>query len=91
MPQLDASLLLNETAQRDIKELEQINYAEQQQYQVFQQALQLLKSTVDEVERKICFTGTISGKISIIIPLQENRFLQAGKIIGYIITDEIHF
>lgn len=85
IPQLQASLLANENQQidkkKDIEELEHIIY---QQKINFRQALQTLKSTIDDWMKKYIVFSPTEGKISFIVPIQENQFLQAGKVIGFV-------
>ncbi|MBS1744612.1 MAG: HlyD family efflux transporter periplasmic adaptor subunit [Bacteroidetes bacterium] len=86
LPQLNASLITNETQQRDkIKELDQLDHDILQQPQDFLQALHSLKSDIDSWKKKFLIQSPINGNISFIIPLQENQYLQSGKIIGYVI------
>ncbi len=92
IPQLDADLLSNEMQQRDReKELDQLNHDMQRQPENFQQALQSLKSEVDDWKKKYILQSPINGKVSYIISFQENQFLQQGKLIGYITPDDSHF
>jgi len=85
LPQLESSLLSNEnlqTAKR--KEIDELEHNISQQKIIFQQALQTLKSLVDDWTRKYIIKAAVDGKVVFIIPLQENQFMQAGKTIGYI-------
>lgn len=85
LQQLASSLLSNEnqqvSKQRDIDELEHNN---SQQTTFFKQSVETLKSLTDEWMRKYVLKAPITGKVIFLIPLQENQFLQAGKIIGYV-------
>jgi len=83
--QLSASLLANETSQVDKeRDIAEIEHSISQQKSIFEQALQTLKSQVDDWIRKYIIVAPIAGKIVFIVPLQENQFLQNGKTIGYI-------
>ena len=92
IPQLEASLLSNESQRRDkIKELQKIDHDVEQQQLTFLQALQSLKSTVDDWKKKFVLQSPVYGKVFFTIPIQENQFLQQGKLIGYINPDDSHF
>jgi multidrug resistance efflux pump len=91
IPQFDASLLSNETEKRGkSRELDQIEHDISQQQLVFQQALQSLKSEVDDWKKKFILQSPLDGRVVFVIPLQENQFLQPGKLIGYINPDDSH-
>jgi multidrug resistance efflux pump len=83
--QFTSSLLENEDAQtgklRDIDELE---HSISQQKIIFHQELQTLKSLTDEWIRKFIIKAPVEGKITFIIPLQENQFIQTGKTLGFV-------
>lgn len=86
LPQLELSSLTNgnqQTAKQ--KEIDELEHAISQQKSIFQQALQTLKSLVDEWKRKYILTSPIAGRIVFSGPLQENQFIQVNKIIGYVI------
>ncbi len=92
LPQMQAYLISNETQRRDkLKLLDQIEHDSAQQQLTFQQALQSLKSAVDDWKRRFILQSPVEGKVFFIIPLQENQFLQQGKLIGYINPDDSHF
>lgn len=85
IPQLNASILTNETQQRDKqKEINQIEHDIAQQSIIFEQAMQTLKSKVDDWIKKYVLAAPLPGKISFTVPLQENQFLQSGKVIGFV-------
>jgi multidrug resistance efflux pump len=85
LPQLESSLLTNEIAQADkIKEINELEHTISQQKMIYQQASQTLKSLIDEWKRKYIISSPVDGKIAFIVPLQENQFLQSGKLIGYV-------
>jgi len=92
LPQLEASILSNETQIRDkSKEIEQINHDIIQQKVVFQQALQSLKSVTNDWIRKYVILAPIDGKVSFTVSMQENKLLQAGRVLGYINPSESRF
>lgn len=85
IPQLDASLLSNETQQRDKqKDIIELEHSISQQKIIFQQALQTLQSQVNDWKRKYLLLAPASGKLVLIVPLQENQFLKTGKLLGFI-------
>lgn len=92
IPQMESSLLTNENQKRDKqKEIDQLQHDIGQQQQIFQQALQSLKSTIDEWKKKYILESPVDGKVFFAVPLQENQFLQQGKLIGYINPEDSHF
>lgn len=92
LPQLEVSLIGNETQKRDkLKEIYQLNHDIAQQRIIFQQALQSLKSVIDDWKKRYVLQSPVDGNIFFIIPLQENQFLQPGKLIGYINPDDSRF
>ncbi|WPU95222.1 hypothetical protein SNE25_06755 [Mucilaginibacter sabulilitoris] len=92
IPQLKTSLLTNQTQKRDkLRELGQLNHDIAQQKVIFEQALQSLKSKVDDWITKYIIKAPISGKVSFTIPLQENQYLQFEKTIGYINPADTHY
>jgi HlyD family secretion protein len=85
IPQLESSLLTNENSQiAKQKEIDELEHTISQQKIIFQQALQTLKSLTDDWKRKYIITAPVNGKIVFMVPLQENQFMQAGKIIGFV-------
>jgi len=92
IPQMDASIISNQTQQRDKqKEIQQIEHDEAQQKIIFLQALQSLKSDTDDWIKKYTMQSPIDGKIFLLLPLQENRFLQAGRLLGYVKPPDTRF
>ena len=92
IPDLEAGLLSNETQKRDkLKELEQLDHDISQQKIVFQQALQSLKSSIGEWTRKYVLQSPIDGSVFFTISLQENQFLQQGRLLGYVTPNDSRF
>lgn len=88
LPQINASTISNENEQRaKQKEIYQLNHDVNQQKVIFEQALNTLKSAADDWMRKFILRSPINGKIVFIVPLQENRFLQQDKLLGYVVPD----
>ncbi|SEW52320.1 HlyD family secretion protein [Chitinophaga arvensicola] len=91
LPQLETSLLSNTSLRRDkLKELDQLEQDVAIQKTGFQQSIQSLKSEVDDWKKKYFLQAPVAGKTSFIIPLQENQYLKAGKVLGYINPDDTH-
>ena len=85
MPQMNANLLSNQNQQRDkIKEIEQLNHDVGQQRIIFEQALQTFKSSVDDWVKKYVLLAPTEGTLIFTAPLQQNKFLAQGKLIGYV-------
>jgi len=85
IPQLNASILSNRSQQRDkLKEIEQLNHDVSQQKIIFEQALQTLKSSVDDWLHRYTIIAPLNGKIFFTLPLQQNKFIEQGKLLGYI-------
>jgi len=92
IPQLDATLLGNQTQIRDkLKEIDQLDHDLAKQKVIFGQTLQSLKSQIGDWMIKYVLKSPVNGKITFIIPLQENQYLQAGKLLGYINPNDSHF
>lgn len=85
VPQIEASMLSNEASLREKqKEVNELNHSISQQKTIFLQAIQTLKSTLDEWKRKNIVTAPVSGKVSLVVPLQENQYVKSGKVLGYV-------
>lgn len=85
IPQFESSLISNENLQiSKQKEIDELDHNISQQKVIFLQSIQTLKSLVSEWERKFIIKAATTGKIVFLIPLQENQFLQIGKIIGFV-------
>lgn len=85
IPQFESTLLSNENLQiSKLKEIDELEHNISQQKVIFQQSIQTLKSLVSDWDRKYIIKAATSGKIVFLIPLQENQFLQFGKIIGFV-------
>lgn len=92
IPQLEATLLSNETEKQDkLNEINQLDHDMVQQEVMFRQALLSLKSSVDDWKKKFVLESPIEGKISFIVRLQENQFLREGMLIGYISPEDARF
>ncbi len=92
IPQINASLLNNETQQREKqKEINELEHSISQQKIIFQQALQTLQSLVNEWVKKYVLKAPISGKITFLAPVQENQYLRMGKSLGFVIPPDTRY
>lgn len=92
LPQLNASAISNENQKRDKqKEIYQLDHDVAQQRIIFEQALETLKNAADDWKRRYILSSPINGKIVFTLPLQENRFLQQGKLVGFILPDNTQY
>ncbi|MFT4094221.1 MAG: HlyD family efflux transporter periplasmic adaptor subunit [Niabella sp.] len=66
------------------KEIDQLNHDIVQQQQTFEQALQTLKSMVDDWKKKYLFIAPMNGKVSFSSIIQENQQMKAGQQICFI-------
>jgi HlyD family secretion protein len=85
IPQINVSLLNNETQQREKNnEIAELDHSISQQRILFQQAVQVLQNLVKEWENKYIIRAPLAGKIIFLEPLQENQYLKAGQSIGFV-------
>lgn len=92
LPQYDQSILSNATMQREKrKEIEQIAHDEQQQKIKFAQALQTFKSSVDDWLHQYTIRAPADGKIDFTIPLQQNKYIEAGRVIAFVNPQGIQY
>jgi len=84
-PQMEVSILSQQNQIRDKqKEIDQLNHDIFQQQKIFEQALHTLKSSVDEWLRTYTIQAPVDGQVVFILPVQQNQFIQQGKLLGYI-------
>lgn len=85
IPQINASLLSNETQQREKqKEITELEHTISLQKNLFQQAAQTLQSLVNDWKKKYIIIAPVSGKLTFLTPLQENQFIKIGKSLGFV-------
>ncbi|HUZ58897.1 MAG TPA: HlyD family efflux transporter periplasmic adaptor subunit [Hanamia sp.] len=85
IPQLNSDILNNQNQQRDkLTELEQLDHDIIQQKMIFEQALQTLKSNVDDWIHNYIMQAPLDGTMFFTLQLQQNDFIEAGKLLGYI-------
>lgn len=84
-PQMEITIISQQNQIRDKqKEIDQLDHDILQQQQTFEQSLQTLKSNVDEWLRRFTLQAPVDGIVEFVLPVQQNQFLQQGKLIGYI-------
>jgi HlyD family secretion protein len=84
-PQMDVSIISQQNQIRDKqKEIDQMNHDILQQQQTFEQALQTLRSNVDDWLRKYTIQAPTDGTVVFALPLQQNQYLLQGKLLGYV-------
>ena len=89
LPQLSAANISNGNQVRDKqKEIFQLEHDIAQQKLIFEQMLETLRSTVDDWMRKYLLRAPVDGRMAFVMPLQENMFLQTGKLLGYVVPTE---
>lgn len=85
IPQLNASLLSNQSEQRNKwKEIQQLDHDIGQQNMLFEQAILILKSEVDHWMQQYVLAAPIDGAIVFTLPLEQNKFMEQGRLMAYI-------
>jgi len=85
IPQLNSNILSNQNMQRDkLTELEQLKHDIIQQKIIFEQALRTLKSNIDGWIHNYIIQTPLDGTVFFTMQLQQNDFIEAGKLLGYI-------
>lgn len=85
IPQINATLLNNESQQREKqKEITELEHSISIQKTIFLQATQTLKSLLDDWEKKYLIKAPVSGKLTFLLPIQENEYIKSGKSLGFV-------
>jgi HlyD family secretion protein len=85
LPQIDAAMISNESAQNDKqKEIGELENTIAQQKDIFRQAFNTFKSQLDDWKKKYLLTASVAGKISLVNFIQENQQLQSGQTVCFI-------
>ncbi|GGB11554.1 HlyD family secretion protein [Puia dinghuensis] len=85
LPQVLSGIINNESLQNEKqKEIEELENSISQQKSVFIQALNTLKSQVDDWKRKYLLISPISGKVAFATFLQENQQLQMNQVVCFV-------
>jgi multidrug resistance efflux pump len=92
IPQLKQNLFSIETSRREKeKEISNLDHTIQQQQIIFREATQSLQSSVNEWKKNYLITAATSGKISFVLPVQENQYQHSGTMLGYINPETSQF
>lgn len=85
IPQLESSIIAHENQIREKeKEIKQLTHDIELQQKTFEQALYTLKSNTDDWLNKYIIHAPVRGNVIFVLPLQNNQFVEQGKLLGYI-------
>lgn len=85
IPQIDVDILSQQNQISDKqKEIDQLNHDILQQQKIFEQALHTLKSDLHQWLRTYTIQAPVDGQVVFVLPLQQNQYIQQGKLLGYI-------
>lgn len=85
IPQIESGLLENEKAKRDkYKEITELDHLISQQKVIFKEQLRTFKNLVDEWIRKYVLICPTTGELNYVLPLQQNSYFPANKLLGYV-------
>jgi hypothetical protein len=85
IPQINASLLSNDTQQREKqKEIDELIHAISQQKILFQSNVLTFLSKVENWIKNYILLSPIDGQLNFVFPLQKNSFLPANKLLGFV-------
>jgi multidrug resistance efflux pump len=85
IPQYNSSIFGNQNQQAEMqKEVGQLDHDINQQKIIFEEAMQTLKSSVDDWIHKYTLQAPLDGIVFFAVPLQQNKFIEQGKLLGYI-------
>ena len=85
LAQINSSLVSNKLLQKEKqKEINELEHSISIQKTIFLQATQTMKSIIEDWEKKYIIKSPITGKLTLLIPLQENTYIKFGKILGLV-------
>jgi HlyD family secretion protein len=85
LPQINASIIGNELQQQEkIKAIAELDNQVVQQRSAYMQALNSIRSHVEDWKRRFLLIAPTEGYISFLTFLQENQELREGQLIGYV-------
>lgn len=85
LPQINSSLISNEEQQNEKqKEMVELESAIAQQKNIFIQAVNTLKSEINDWKKKYILTAPVDGKVRFATLLQQNQQLPENKIICFV-------
>ncbi len=89
IPQLEATISSQDNMIRDKqKEINQVEHDILQQQKLFEQALFTLKSAAEDWIIRFVLRSPVDGKVAFTLPLQENQFVEQGKLLAYITPED---
>ena len=92
LPQLTSEILSNENQQAGKeKEIDELEHNIGQQKIIFQEELQTIASLVNDWKVKYLIRAPARGKVAFLLPLQEDQFIQAGKVLGFVNPFDSHY
>jgi len=92
IPQTDMSIIMQENQIRDKqKEIDQIDHDILKQKIIFEQALYTFKSSIDDWLRRYTLQAPAAGRVIFMLPLQENQYVDQGKLLGYINPEDSRY
>ncbi|MFC4232730.1 cysteine peptidase family C39 domain-containing protein [Parasediminibacterium paludis] len=92
LPQIEAGLLNNETQMHEKqKEINELSHSISQQQLIFKQAIQNLRSQIEDWKKRFLIQAPIAGKVQFSLPIQENQFLKSGRSLGFVNPDSSAF
>jgi biotin carboxyl carrier protein len=92
LPQINASLLSNESQQAEKqKEIMELDNTITQQRQIFLQALNSYKSKIEEWKRNYLISAPMAGRVALVSTIQVNQQIKANQILCYINPQESRY
>ncbi len=89
IPQLEATVSSQDNMIRDKqKEINQLEHDILQQQKLFEQALFTLKSAAEDWIIRFVLRSPVDGKVAFVLPLQENQFMEQGKLVAYVTPED---
>ena len=83
--QINAAITNNESGRNDKeKEIAQLQNEISQQKEIFLQALNTMKSHIEDWKNKYLLIAPVSGKVEFVNPIQENTVLKVGQTVCFI-------
>jgi len=85
IPQINALLLTSEVQIREKeKEVTELEHEISQQKNIFLQSLQTMQSQIEDWIKNYVLVAPVDGVLTFLFPVQENQYLESGKLIGLI-------
>lgn len=85
IPQLESAIISHGNQVREKqKEIDELDHDILQQKKLFEQALYTLKSGAEDWIIRFVIRSPVDGRLTFVLPLQKNQFIEQGKLIGYV-------